>query len=192
MGEKQVTIDNVTHSLSELFFVIATQNPLDQVGTYPLPIAQLDRFLFKIRMTNIQRSDELRVIQSWGKTHPNTTLPLVTVDQILAARNTVINEIAIDDAILECLVDIIRTIRDDERCLQGASTRSIVQAVAALQAHALLQGRDFVTPADIEQLLIPLFSHRLQLSPGAGNPDTLVRNAAEAPLKQLSKRALHA
>ena len=192
MGEKQVTIDNVTHSLSELFFVIATQNPLDQVGTYPLPIAQLDRFLFKIRMTNIQRSDELRVIQSWGKTHPKTTLPLVTVDQILAARTTVINEIAIDDALLECLVDIIRTIRDDERCLQGASTRSIVQAVAALQAHALLQGRDFVTPADIEQLLIPLFSHRLQLSPGAGNPDTLVRNAAEAPLKQLSKRALHA
>ena len=192
MGEKQVTIDNVTHSLSELFFVIATQNPLDQVGTYPLPVAQLDRFLFKIRMTNIAREDELRVVHSWGKSHEKTTLPMLSVDQILAARATVKNDVEIADDLLECLVDIIRAIRDDERCLQGASTRSIVQAVSALQAHALLKGRAYVAPEDIDQLVIPLFSHRLQLTPGAGNPDLLVRSAAEAPLKLLSRRAMRA
>lgn len=192
MGEKQVTIDNKTHALSELFFVIATQNPLDQVGTYPLPIAQLDRFMFKIRMTNISRDAELDVIKTWGRPRTPTDLPQVSVDEILSARNDVKNHVAIDDSILECLVDVIRAIRDDTRCLQGASTRSIVQAVSALQAHAFLQGRDFVSPNDIEKLAIPLFSHRLQLSPGAGNPDTVVAEALKTPLAKLSKRALKA
>lgn len=192
MGEKQVTVDNVTRSLTDLFFVIATQNPLDQVGTYPLPIAQLDRFLFKIRMADISRDDELRVIRSWGKSHPKTGLPQTCVADILQARNDVKNNIAVDDAVFDCLVDIIRAIRSDERCVQGASTRSVVQAVAALQAHALLCGRAYVAPADIEQLAVALFSHRLQLAPGAGNPDNLVLSAIEKPLKTLASRALRA
>ena len=119
MGEKQVTVDNITHSLSDLFFVIATQNPLDQVGTYPLPVAQLDRFMFKIRMTDISRQAELDVVKSWGRPRQPVSLPQVGVDDILRARQDVRESIAVADAIMECLVDIIRAIREDSRCLQA-------------------------------------------------------------------------
>lgn len=186
MGEKQVTIDNVTHKLSDLFFVIATQNPLDAVGTYPLPIAQLDRFMFKIRMTNISRDAELNVIKSWGRPRAKCSMPKVTVAQILEARDYVRNEIVVADSVMECLVDVIRAIRDDPRCLQGASTRSLVQAVPALQAHAFLNGRKYVSVKDIEKLAEPLFSHRLQLAPGVNDAAVLVKDALARPLSRLS------
>jgi len=186
MGERQVTIDNVTHRLSDLFFVIATQNPLDAVGTYPLPIAQLDRFMFKIRMTNISREAELKVIHSWGRPRKACNMAKVTVADILGVREFVCNEVAVHDAVMECLVDIIRDLRDDARCLQGASTRSLVQAVPALQAYAFMNGRTHVAPRDIEELAVPLISHRLQLAPGAGKADDLVKEAIAKPLKKLS------
>ncbi|MBQ9817528.1 MAG: AAA family ATPase [Proteobacteria bacterium] len=191
MGEKQVTIDNVTHKLSDLFFVIATQNPLDAVGTYPLPIAQLDRFMFKIRMTNISRSAELEVIRSWGRPREKCQMPQVTVQQILEVRQIVRNKVAVADSVMECLVDIIRTIREDPRCLQGASTRSLVQAVPALQAYAFMKGRMYVAASDIEDLGEPLFSHRLQLAPGVGDAGVVVRDAMNAPLHRLSSTLLH-
>lgn len=191
MGEKQVTVDNVTHSLSDLFFVIATQNPLDQVGTYPLPVAQLDRFMFKIRMTDISRQAELDVVKSWGRPRQPVSLPQVGVDDILRARQDVRESIAVADAIMECLVDIIRAIREDSRCLQGASTRSLVQAVPALQARALMQGHSYVAPCDIEALAVPLFAHRLQLAPGSGNPETVVTENMARPLRELSSKILH-
>ena len=191
MGEKQVTVDNITHSLSDLFFVIATQNPLDQVGTYPLPVAQLDRFMFKIRMTDISRQAELDVVKSWGRPRQPVSLPQVGVDDILRARQDVRESIAVADAIMECLVDIIRAIREDSRCLQGASTRSLFQAVPALQARALMQGQSYVAPCDIEALAVPLFAHRLQLAPGSGNPETVVTENMARPLRELSSKILH-
>lgn len=190
MGEKQVTVDDVTHPLKDLFFVIATQNPLDAVGTYPLPVAQLDRFMFKIRMTAVSRDAELEVIKSWGRPRQACDFEQISVDQILDARKIVRNDVAVSDDVMNCLVDIIRTIRDDSRCLQGASTRSIVQAVPALQAHAFLQKRDYVSAQDIKDLAIPLFSHRLQLAPGGGDADTLVMESSQAPLKKLSLGSL--
>ena len=192
MGEKQVTVDEVTHPLTDLFFVIATQNPLDAVGTYPLPIAQLDRFMFKIRMTSISREAELSVIKSWGRPRTACDLDKITVDDILEARKIVQNEVSVSDGVMQCLVDIIRTIREDSRCLQGASTRSIVQAVPALQAHAFLQKRDYVSAKDIEDLAIALFAHRLQLAPGAGDADNLVLESIAKPLQKLSKDSLYA
>lgn len=190
MGEKQVTIDNVTHKLSDLFFVIATQNPLDAVGTYPLPIAQLDRFMFKVRMTNISREAELEVIRSWGRPRQKCNMPQISVSEILAARKTVREEVAVADDVMECLVDIIRNIRDDSRCLQGASTRSIVQAVPALQAYAIMNKRTYVSARDIEELAMPLFCHRLQLAPGVGDASIVVGDAIAQPLKTLSAKAL--
>lgn len=186
MGEKQVTIDNVTHKLSDLFFVIATQNPLDAVGTYPLPIAQLDRFMFKVRMTNISRDAELEVIRSWGRPRKPCDMEKITIQELLDVRRTVRDEIAVADEVMECLVDIIRTLRDDPRCLQGASTRSLVQAVPALQAYAFMKGRNYVSAQDISALSESLFSHRLQLAPGVGDAGILVRDAIAAPLKKLS------
>ena len=190
MGEKQVTIDNVTHSLTDLFFVIATQNPLDAVGTYPLPIAQLDRFMFKIRMVSVSREAELNVIKSWGRPRQPCNMPQLTVQHILAARRAVREGVACGDIVMECLVDIIRSIREDPRCLQGASTRSIVQAVPALQAYAFMQGRNYVSPQDIQDLALPLFSHRLQLAPGAGQADTVVLENIRQPLERLSRSAM--
>ncbi|MBO4350777.1 MAG: AAA family ATPase [Proteobacteria bacterium] len=190
MGEKQVTIDNATYKLSDLFFVIATQNPLDAVGTYPLPIAQLDRFMFKVRMTNISREAELEVIKSWGRPRQKCDLPKVTVDDILNVRTIVRNEVSVTDDVMECLVDIIRTIREDSRCLQGASTRSLVQAVPALQAYAFMNGQNYVSAKHIEELAIPLFSHRLQLAPGTGDASVVVLDAIAAPLKKLSSKII--
>lgn len=187
MGEKQVTVDNASYSLTDLFFVIATQNPLDAVGTYPLPVAQLDRFMFKIRMTHISRDAELEVIQTWGKLRKVIEMARVEVDDIILARHYIRENVEVVPAIMECLVDIIRAIRDDKRCLQGASTRSLVHAVPALQSYAFMQGRDYVTSEDIHALAIPLFVHRLQLSPGSGDGTELVREAIEAPLRQLAR-----
>ena len=190
MGEKQVTVDNETYRLGDLFFVIATQNPLDQVGTYPLPVAQLDRFMFKIRMKHIDRDSELEVIRSWGRPRTKCDMPLVTVNDILEARTLIRNEVVVDNAVMECLVDLIRNIREDGRCVQGASTRSLVQAVPALQSWAFMHGRSYVTSQDVDDLCEPLFAHRLQLTPGAGLAEAIVREALENPMRTLSKRMM--
>lgn len=188
MGEKQVTVDNNTYKLGDLFFVIATQNPLDQVGTYPLPVAQLDRFMFKIKMKYIGRDAELNVIKSWGRPRSKCDMDLVSVQNILAAREIIRNEVVVDDAIMDCLVDLIRNIRDDFRCVQGASTRSLVQAIPALQSWAFLHDRMYVTTQDVVDLSEPLFAHRLQLVPGAGNAEDIVKDALAEPLKALNKK----
>ncbi len=191
MGEKQVTVDNETYKLGNLFFVIATQNPLDQVGTYPLPVAQLDRFMFKIKMKHISREAEFNVIKNWGRPREKCNMDLVSVCDIESARELIRRDVAVDDAIMVCLVDMIRAIREDSRCVQGASTRSLVQAIPALQCWAFMHGRMYVTPQDIDDLCEPLFAHRLQLTPGAGAPEVIVRDALVAPLKKLSASMMH-
>ncbi len=140
MAEKQVTVDNDTHALDPLFFVIATQNPLDLAGTYPLPTPQLDRFLFKIEMKHISRDAELDVLAQYPTPHLEAAakLPGVKRTQLLRAREVLRNEVRLDPIFREALVDTARALRDDERVLQGASTRSLVLMMPALQAHALL------------------------------------------------------
>src|SRR5690606_2335812 len=143
MAEKQVTIDNVSHSLDELFFVIATQNPLDLAGTYPLPTPQLDRFLFKLRMEPIERAAELEVLA----TYPEAPLALsarertVSRSELLMARRTIRLGVALADSVKEALVDLARRTREDPRVAQGASTRALVLLLPALQARAVLSGR---------------------------------------------------
>lgn len=190
MGEKQVTVDNTTHPLDELFFVIATQNPLDMVGTYPLPLAQLDRFLFKIRMTYLSREAELQVLSQWKKYAPTPSLPKISRDDIVAARKVVSEQVQVSTAVHECLVDIARAIREDRRVLQGTSTRALVLAVPAMQARAMTRGRDYVSPEDLSALLVPLFTHRMEPTPGIEDPSVIVRECAAAPLERLARAAL--
>jgi len=190
MAEKQVTVDNVSHALDELFFVIATQNPLDSVGTYPLPLAQLDRFLFKLRMDHVDRDSELEVLAAWGSPREAVELARVTRTDVVAARDFVRRNVHVAPPIHECLVDIARAIRDDKRCSQGISTRSLVQAVPALQTLAMLRGRDFVAPNDIEHLAIPLFQHRVALMPGVEGADRVIRAGMEGPLETLARRTM--
>ena len=192
MAEKQVTVDNETHPLDELFFVIATQNPLDLVGTYPLPVSQLDRFLFKVRMEHIERDAELDVLNTYQERRDieRRDLPLVDRSEILSARRTLDGAVHISAAIRECLVDLSRTIRSDERVLQGNSTRSLVLLLPALQALAVLRGRDYVSAEDVEHLLPRALAHRVELAPGIDDPDALIAELMTRPLEQLARSTL--
>lgn len=190
MAEKQVTVDDRTWKLNDLFFVIATQNPLDQIGTYPLPVAQLDRFLFKIRMHHIDRVSELEVLQTWGLPKTFQELPTASRNQVLQARQAIRQNIYVAEAVQEALIDLAQALRSDHRCTQGISTRSLVQAIPALQARALLQNREFVQPEDLEALAVPIFQHRIVVAPGAGDPSEIVAQALIEPLERLQKRVL--
>ncbi len=193
MAEKQVTLDNVTHPLDELFFVIATQNPRDLVGTYPLPVAQLDRFLFKIRMEPIGREAELEVLRSRRSRRDVDPMDAPPVDRsaVLEARAAIDAHVHVDDAIHECLVDVAEALRADERVAQAASTRSLVLAVPALQAHAALEGRDFVSSADLEAILPHVLAHRIEAVATQHEESMLTaRDCMTEPLERLARTTL--
>jgi MoxR-like ATPase len=192
MAEKQVTVDNVTHKLDDLFFVMATQNPLDSIGTYPLPLAQLDRFLFKVKMEHISRDAELEVLRTWGTPRAPRDLPRVNRGEVVAARHYLRNAVAVSTRVHECLIDVARGLRADERVLQGISTRCLVQAIPALQTLACMRGRDFVSTEDIERLIVPLFQHRLELAPGAESATKVIMEVLKKPLEVLSRSTVRA
>ncbi|MFK7985355.1 MAG: AAA family ATPase [Sandaracinaceae bacterium] len=192
MGEKQVTVDNRTRHLDPLFFVIATQNPLDFSGTFPLPSAQLDRFLFKIRMVHIPRDAELEVlasIRARRERNDAPDMPRMTRTEILDARSVVEDQVHCAPAIRECLVDVAEQTRNDPRVLQGLSTRALVLMIPALQARALTQHRNYVTDDDVRALAHYTFNHRLELAPGAGEVDALVTELLAEPLEKLARQA---
>jgi MoxR-like ATPase len=192
MAERQVTVDNVTHPLSEPFVVLATQNPLGLAGTFPLPAPQLDRFLFKIQMVPIARDAELEVVASFRERlhHRPADAAQVAPSDIVAARRTIERAIHVAPVLQSALVDVARAIRADERVAQGVSTRALVQAIPALQARAALRGRDFVSSDDLDALLEPLLAHRIALAPGATEPKRIVREAARAPMESLTRSTL--
>ncbi|MEO0325113.1 MAG: AAA family ATPase [Myxococcota bacterium] len=192
MAEKQVTVDDTSHGLDALFFVIATQNPLDLAGTYPLPSPQLDRFLFKITMAHVPREAELALLDRYPVTSLDraSAMPGVSRAQILAARQALRAGVAIAPVLREALVDLAGTLRADPRVLQGASTRSLLLALPALQARALLHGRDYVGPEDLDALAAPIFRHRLVLAAGTDDPAQVVRDALGPQLERLARESL--
>lgn len=191
MGEKQVTVDNITYPLDELFFVIATQNPLDLVGTYPLPTPQLDRFLFKITMKHIDRDAELGVLDSYKERRDRSQqLPTVTRDEVLAARHAIDDGVTVSQAIKTALVDISRSLREDDRVLQGNSTRSMVLMLPALQVCAALRGRDYVSAEDIELLLPRVLGHRIELAPGVTDLKKILQDSMRGPMDELARSTL--
>jgi len=190
MAEKQVTVDNVSYRLNDLFFVIATQNPLDVAGTYPLPLAQIDRFLFKFRMGHVDRASELQVLETWGTPKPACALARVSRGDVIRSREVIRRLVHIAQPIKECLVDTARALRQDRRVVQGMSTRSLVQAVPALQTLALFRDRDYVSAEDVEYLLPFLLQHRLELAPGAGDPFEVIRSGSAVALETLARATL--
>ena len=191
MGEKQITVDNTTYQLDELFFVIATQNPLDMVGTYPLPTPQLDRFLFKITMEHIDRDSEMSVLETYvDRRDHKITSEFVTRQQVLYARQAIEDNVYIHSAIKACLVDISRNLRGDDRVLQGNSTRSLVLMLPALQVAAAMQGRNFVSAEDIELLLPKVLGHRVELAPGLTDREKVFSECMQAPMEQLARGTL--
>ena len=192
MAEKQVTVDNVSYPLDDLFFVIATQNPLDLSGTYPLPVAQLDRFLFKIRMDYIEREAEIEVLNTRMEraTRSIEDLPAVDRGEVVEARRAIQQGVYLHPDINACLVDIARAVRKHPQVLQGISTRSLVLMAPALQAAALLRGRDYVSDDDVQWLAPYVFCHRMALAPGSGESEQILKEAMAPVLDALSRQTL--
>lgn len=172
MQERQVTLGETTYPLPDPFLVLATQNPIDQEGTYQLPEAQMDRFLFKVNVSYPQREEELRVLDLMANSgKPPITSPIVTPDQIASTRDLV-NQVYIDDAVRGYIVDLVRATREAEkvdRTLEGliragSSPRATINLALAARAHAFVHHRPFVTPQDIKDLAPDILRHRILLS----------------------------
>lgn len=190
MAEKQVTVDNATHRLDDLFFVLATQNPLDSAGTYPLPRAQLDRFLFKIKMVPLPRAKQLEVLARRQAPDGVGTCRSVGSQSILAARRLVNERVEIGTPIQACLVDLAEALQGDRRVMLGISTRSLVQSLPALRMWAVLHGRDYVTPRDVATLAVPLFAHRLELNCGTVEPESVIADCLAPIMESISRRTI--
>ena len=167
MEEASITVDGETLSIPKPFFVMATQNPIEYEGTYPLPEAQLDRFLLKIRMGYPSVQQEIEVLRRAENRQPIQEIGAVmTVDELLALQQAV-QQIYIEDGVKGYIVDIARATREHSRVYLGVSPRASVALMKASQAYAFMQGRDFVKPDDVKYLAPFVFGHRLILVPEA-------------------------
>ena len=171
MQERAVTLDGTTHPLSERFLVVATQNPLEHQGVYPLPEAQLDRFLFKLAIDYPDEADELRVVTQHGATTGMTTPAqwgVATVaDAARIAAAAALAEVTLVEEVVRYIVALVRRTRTSAALASGASTRAGTMLAAAARAAAALDDRDYVLPDDVRALAPAVLRHRLVLSPAA-------------------------
>jgi MoxR-like ATPase len=167
MQERQVTVDNVTHRLPSPFLVIATQNPVEHEGTYPLPESQLDRFLLRVRMGYPDRQAEISMLDSYVDDVAAEDLPTVAGPNTIPAMVAVTNTIHVAAAIRGYVVDLATATRNHPALQLGMSPRSTLALQRAARALAASEGREFVIPDDIKALLSPVVEHRLVLSPEA-------------------------
>jgi len=167
MEERQITVDGVTHSLPQPFIVLATQNPIEYEGTFPLPEAQLDRFLLRVHIGYADRLDEIAILKRQRDGHPIETLPTVVDAAELLHLQEVIKQVHVDDLIVEYIVALVVATRDHGDVYLGASTRGALALYRAAQAWAAINGRDFVIPDDVKLLAQPVLGHRLIISPAA-------------------------
>lgn len=168
MEERQVSVDGQTYTLDEPFIVVATQNPIEQEGTYRLPEAQLDRFIFKITMDYPSLEEEIQILQEQQKESIKDAIEKVNSilqpDQILRFRE-LIRQVRIEENQLNYIAKIVQNTRNNPSLYLGASPRASLAIVHASKASAALDGRDFITPDDIHQLVYPVLRHRIILSP---------------------------
>jgi MoxR-like ATPase len=161
MNDGQVTIDGQTHALPQPFMVIATQNPFEFEGTYPLPESQLDRFLLRIAVGYPERDDELQVLASHRMGEPIDKLePVLDAQQVIALQHAV-REVTMDESLSAYLLDLVDATRHCDELRAGVSTRGALCLYRASQALALVENRDFVTPDDVKRLAVPVLSHRV-------------------------------
>jgi MoxR-like ATPase len=172
MQERQVTLGSETHALPEPFMVMATQNPVEQEGTYPLPEAQVDRFMLKVILNYPTRSQERAILDSMGTTAPITTVDTVVGGaEIMAARH-VVNHIYIDDKVRDYIVDLVLATRDPRvigkdlggYIQAGASPRATICLGLGARANAFLHGRGYVTPQDVKDVALEVLRHRVVVS----------------------------
>jgi MoxR-like ATPase len=172
MQESQVTIDSVTHPLSPILSVLATQNPIEYEGTYPLPEAQLDRFMMKIVVAYPALEAERLMIGRMHRLgeriqHPESTIEAVLSPEQLVEIRAVSNRVQVDESIVSYIVDIVRSSRAVSTLSLGASPRAGVMLLRASKARALVRGNSYVTPDDVRDVMLPVLRHRVRLTPEA-------------------------
>jgi MoxR-like ATPase len=172
MQEQQVTLEGRTLPLPRPFMVLATQNPLDTEGTYPLPEAQLDRFLFKLRIDYPESADEVSIVERATHRQAGDRLPLDDVhalmdDSQLLALQAAVAAVHVDSRVVDFAVRLARTTRGFSGLANGAGTRGAIALVRAARAAAHLDGRDFATPDDVKRFVLPALRHRVMLAPDA-------------------------
>ena len=167
MAESQVSVDGVSARLPSLFFVIATQNPVEFRGTYPLPEAQMDRFALQFGLGYVEPAEEVAILADQAERHPlDALVPCVSLDDVLALRQGV-RQIRATDEMKRYAVDLVRATRTAPGVQLGASPRASLALIGAAQALALFDGQAFVSPEHVQELAVPVIAHRLALDPQA-------------------------
>jgi MoxR-like ATPase len=167
MGESQVSMDGVSSKLPELFFVIATQNPVEFRGTYPLPEAQMDRFAMQFGLGYVQPAEEVAILTAQAEHHPLDDLnACVLLEEVLALRHAV-RQVRVSDEVKRYAVDLVRATRHAPGVQLGASPRASLSLIAAAQAVALYDDQSYVSPEHVQELAVPVIAHRLALDPQA-------------------------
>jgi MoxR-like ATPase len=167
MAEAQVSLDGTTHKLADPFFVIATQNPVESRGTYPLPEAQMDRFALQFRLGYLSAVDEVAMLTDQLQIHPLEALqPCLTQAELLSLKQQV-RQIRVSPEIKRYAVDLVQATRQAEGVLLGASPRATIALIRLAQALALFDGLGFVTPEQLRELAVPVIAHRLVMEPQA-------------------------
>ncbi len=161
MDEGQVTVDGTSHALPRPFFVIATQNPVEYHGTYPLPEGQLDRFCMSVTLDYPSEEYEKEIVESQLEEHPVDRLRNVLRAEELSGLQRAARAVSVDPDVLAYAVSLVRATREDEGLSMGASPRGTIFLVRTAQARAFLAGRDFITPDDIKAMAVPVLSHRV-------------------------------
>ncbi|RJX68292.1 MoxR family ATPase [Tsuneonella suprasediminis] len=172
MQERRVTLDGETHALPEHFMVVATQNPIENQGVYPLPEAQLDRFLFKLLVPYPSSEEEAAIVTRFGKRQgpqrpADFGIAAVANGETIGQATAALDQVTMAEEIVDYVVRLVRATRDNADLSSGASPRAAVQLANAARARAALEGRDYVIPDDVKALAVAVLRHRLVLSPAA-------------------------
>jgi MoxR-like ATPase len=187
MNEFQVTVDNHTYSLPRPFMVVATQNPVEHHGTYPLPESQLDRFLMRLRIGYPPAESEKEILRNFAQADPLANVePSMTAEEVIEVQRAV-RRVAVEDALINYLLAIVEKTRHHPGLTLGVSPRGSMMLYRAAQALALVEGRNFCIPDDIKRLVLPVFAHRSVVSPnyasttkGSSQAETILQEIVES------------
>lgn len=184
MEEKQVTIDGEKYQLEEPFLVVATQNPIETAGTFQLPEAQMDRFMMKLSMGFLSKSQEVEVLSCYKEADPIDSITSVLDVQDIVTMQSEANEVYVHKSMLEYIAGIVEATRKDATIVMGVSTRGSLSLLRAAKAYAYIQGRDYVVPEDVKTLAVPVLAHRLILNYGYRKEDDNQKRMKEIVEKQ--------
>ncbi|MDO5403227.1 MAG: MoxR family ATPase [Eubacteriales bacterium] len=193
MEEHQVTIDGETLALKEPFVVIATENPVETTGTYPLPEAQLDRFLMKVSVGYPEKSEEITMIERFLDESPLSAIEPVCTGEEIAAMQKEVKSVYIHPSLMEYIVNLVHSTRTQNGVMAGVSPRGTLKMINAVRAYAYIEGRTYVVPEDISTLAVPVWAHRIVLELGltrGDNRERIIENViseVEVPTEDWNK-----